>query len=338
METTFEERTITLSEEEIFALLHLPSFRAANQLSPFYSLQAEGRAVEIDPLEGLRRLASKDLWDMKKEELTLEGRLFFVPLFNSTSRVMLFRGATETTPAQEFYLYKKYIVQYSDLGGMTVFGPMREQDLVEHFRRIFADRRSPVSDNRLSLLEDEYIALSLVYRLQAERGGEPVRGEDVSRVAADKLAAGELALPIIGRAGDGILSLLESDPAALQQALQGLAADGLIEQPIRGGFGMAQLTRQLFQKILDEVELFMLREEFREEELLAREVSIFAGDQGYFLGRCSYSDQFQRRIVHIEDLEWHALFRVINEIARPADYLARLTLDVVRRQKAFLRG
>jgi hypothetical protein len=147
-----------------------------------------------------------------------------------------------------------------------------------------------------------------------------------------------LEMPVLGLFGPDQQHhrALQSD--VLAQSLDSLVADGLIEQNGDGTLFPTDLIGRLFGSIYRTKDLYLLREEFDHGQLLAREVSIFRGEQGYFLGRSTYNDQLDTRIVHLEDMEWHTLYRLINEIARPKDYLPQLTLEVSKRYHAHLRG
>lgn len=327
---------ISLTEEELLALLHLPFFRNPNQLSPFYHLQLDEAGVQLDPTQGLTRLYQKGLWDPDIQELTLEGRQLFVPMFAPTARVMIFRGAFAQAPFQEFYIFKKYITQYSEQPSLKARGPFKEYQLVEHLRSIFSDRRSPLTENKLSLFEPEYILLVMLIALHEE--GEQPNFDRLLSSVHERLMNSGLEMPVLGLFGPDQQHhrALQSD--VLAQSLDSLVADGLIEQNGDGTLFPTDLIGRLFGSIYRTKDLYLLREEFDHGQLLAREVSIFRGEQGYFLGRSTYNDQLDTRIVHLEDMEWHTLYRLINEIARPKDYLPQLTLEVSKRYHAHLRG
>ncbi|MCG6535643.1 MAG: hypothetical protein L7F78_13335, partial [Syntrophales bacterium LBB04] len=191
--------SINLSEDELRALLYLPFFRAPNQLSPFFKQQSQEAWANCEPQEGLSLLEQKGLWDSAQKELTLEGRKRFVPLFSPTARVMLFSGAYSRVPFEEYYSFKKYTVQYSDYSGLTVSSPMDEQQLVDHLRKIFSDRHPPITENRLSLFEEEFILLLLTVSLQEE--GISVDIQSLFQRIRESIEAKGLAFPILGWVG-----------------------------------------------------------------------------------------------------------------------------------------
>ncbi|GEM_PF-3595733 len=333
------DRNITLSQEELLALLHLPFFRAPNQLSPFYELQLQDAGADNDPQRGLVLLAQKDLWELKRKELTREGQLLFIPVFQPTARIMLFSGAHEQVPFQEFYGYKRYLVFFSDKHGVSISGSIREQDLAEHLRKIFPDRRLPLSKNKISLLEDEYIALCLMANLIRQEGVESISEEALCAHLLRRMQSAEgLILPVLGRLSGEFAGVLLDEPKAILPGVAALVKDGLLEQVAPKTYTLAPYTRVVFFHLLDTREIFLLREELIDGELLVREVSIFNGQHGYFLGRNAHSPQHGRRVIFLEDLEWHELFRILNEVARPSDYANRLSLEVLRRHQAFTRG
>lgn len=327
---------IHLSEEELLALLYLPFFRTPNQLSPFYQLQMEEAGLQNDPEEGLSRLYQKGLWNPREQELTLEGRQLFIPVFAPTARVMLFQSAHSSTPFQEFYIYKKYVSQYIEHPNNTVCGPKTERDLVEHLRAIFGDRRVPYTENQLSLFESEFILLVTIAALQ--KVGEPPTMERLLQHIQENFTTDGLMLPVLGRMDNSQGEHPAVHPEALESSMYSLLDDGLIEQAEDGSLYPSDLIDQLFRHVCSEQDIYLLREEFDKGQLLAREVSIFPGEQGYFLGRSSYNEQFDARLVHLEDMEWHTLYRLINEIGRHRDYLPQLTLEINKRYHAHLRG
>lgn len=329
-------QNIPLSQDEILALLYLPYFRIPNQLSPFYPLQLHQTGADLNfPEDGFSLLEEKELWDSHSQELTLEARKMFVPVFSPSARVMLFRGAYALTPFQEFYIFKKYVVQYFE-SAEPGFRALEEKNLVEHMRKIFSDKRTPFTENRLSLFEPEYIGLMLLCQLRIE-GETP----DLNRILQDfqqKIYGGGIDMPILGKLR---AEERNRNPAlredVLARAVESLLSEGFISSTTNATLEPAPLIEDLFTKIHHTKGLYLIREEFDGEQILAREASIFPGDRGYFVGRCSYHQQFQTRIVHIEDLEWHTLYRLINEIVRHRDYLPQLTLEVTRRFRAHLR-
>ncbi|MCB9640441.1 MAG: hypothetical protein H6727_16215 [Myxococcales bacterium] len=333
------DRHINLSQEELLSLLHLPFFRAPNQLSPFYELQLQGVAADRDPQGGFALLSQKDLWDLQRKELSRDGQLLFIPVFQPTARIMLFSGAHEQVPFQEFYGFKRYLVFFSDKNGVSISGSIREPDLAEHLRKIFPDRRPPISKNKISLLEDEYIALCLMTELVRESGKEEITGEELCQHLIERMQSAEgLILPVLGRLSGDFAGVLLDEPKVLLQGVAALTKDRLLEEKAPGVYALAPYTKVVFFHLVDTREIFLLREELIDGELLVREVSIFNGQHGYFLGRSAHSPQHGRRVVFLEDLEWHELFRILNEVARPSDYSNRLSLEVLRRHQAFTRG
>ena len=333
------DRKVHLSQEELLALLYLPFFRTPNQLSPFYDLQIQGVALENDPKPGLESLAAQGLWNLKSQELSRDGQLLFIPVFSPTARIMLFQGARESIPFQEFYAYRRYLSFFSDKGGVSISGTISDQDMTEHLRKIFPDRRPPISNNKISLFEDEFVTILLMVALTQEEGMEQVTSDALMEAFLRRMRSEEgLALPILGRyAGDFAEQLLEA-PQILLDSAAALARDRLLEESAPGIFSLAPYTKVVFFKLAETREIFLLREELIDGDLLVREVSIFNGHHGYFLGRHAYLPQQGRRVVYLEDLEWHELFRILNEIARPSDYTDRLSLEVLRRHQSVTRG
>lgn len=326
---------LAITQEEVLSLLHLPFFRAPNQLSPFYPLQAEGaNGGDAVPEQGFVYLQQRGLWNPQEQELTLPARKLFVPVFSPTARVMLFRGAYAMTPFQEFYIFKRYVCQYFEQSEPG-FRPLKEKDLVEHLRTIFSDRRTTVTDNQLSLFEPEFISLMLLVQLR-DQGEQP----DLNRLLQfhkEQLFGEGLDMPILGKILPDENDSSQS-PDVIANAVESLLGEGFIEHSGNATLAPNPLIGELFERIHQTKGIYMIREEFDDQQILAREASIFPGERGYFVGRCSFHSQFQTRIVHIEDLEWHTLYRLINEIARHRDYLAELTLEVTRRFRAHVRG
>lgn len=331
-----QRHTVSLSEEELLSLLHLAFFRIPNQLSPFYDLQLNEVGLHHDPYYGLRLLGQKRMWDDAGEELTLEGRKLFIPVFAPQARVLLFRGASAAASLQEFYIYKRYVVHYSEDQTPTFRGPYGESDFIEHLRNVFPDRRPPVTANKLSFFEHEFAVLLMLAWMKQR--GENLTYQHLLTMLQFRAESEGLLFPIVGRLdGNGQLPpLLYHD--SVQQAVNNLLADGFISETSPGTLELPPPVFRLFLQLQTNREIFMLREEFDGDHFLAREVSILNGEQGYVLGRCGHHGQHEARVVFLEDLEWHMLFRIINEIGRPRDYFQQLTLEVTKRFHAFIRG
>ncbi len=329
------DQSLSITQEEILSLLYLPFFRNPNQLSPFCALQMEYVPDEDNPpYTGFQYLQQRVMWDPNSQELTLGARKMFVPVFSPTARVMLFRGAFAMTPFQEFYIFKKYVCQYFEQTEPG-FRPMQEKHLVEHLRTIFSDRRPTVTNNQLNLFEPEYLGLMLLTQLH-QKGETP----DIQRLLQfyrQEIQNDGLDIPILGKL------FWDPDNPSLQEDTLVRSIDSLLNEGFLHHVGDALLERnpliaELFDRIFHTKGIYMIREEFDGQQILAREASIFPGETGYFVGRCSFHAQFQTRIVYIEDLEWHTLYRLINEIARHRDYLPQLTLELTRRFRAHVRG
>jgi len=330
------EFSTILSEQELLALLCLPFFQKPNELSPFYQFQMEQVGQDHDPTEGLMELYHKGLWEAHEEELTREGQTLFIPVFSPNSRIMVFKGAHQLTPEQEFYSYKQYTVRYSEKPGPTFRGPVAEQTLVNFLRTLLPDRRVPVSENKLSFFAYEYVLLLTIAELTREKN---VSAEGIHQHIRSTIAEnGALALPIIGL-------LPEDDPAVsslnldvIREVTNALAGDGLLVEAGAGKYDLSQSSKNYFLRILDEREVFMIREEYDMNQLLVREASLIEGEQGYICGRVLFDNAHGKRVVHLEDLEWFKLYTIINEMARPWNYAQMLTLEIVKRTHARVRG
>lgn len=326
---------VSITQEEILSLLYLPFFRTPNQLSPFYPLQSGYVVDEDDPPQvGFQYLQQRGMWEPQNQELTLPARKLFVPVFSPTARVMLFRGAYAMTPFQEFYVFKKYVCQYFEQAEPG-FRPLEEKHLVDHLRAIFSDRRPTITDNRLSLFEPEFLGLMLLVQLRLQ--GETPDLQRLLQYYRQTIQEEGLDMPVLGKlVWDEQNPSLQED--VLARSLDSLRSEGFITHTGNGRLEPAPLIDDLFKRMHHTKGIYMIREEFDGDQILAREASIFPGECGYFVGRCSFHAQFQTRIVHIEDLEWHTLYRLINEIARHRDYLPQLTLELTRRFRAHVRG
>lgn len=328
--------SVSLCEEELMSLLHLGFFRIPNQLSPFYDLQRNEVGLHYDPEHGLRMLEEKDLWDPSDEELTLPGRQLFVPVFAPQARVLLFSGASAATSLQEFYIFKGYVVHYMEEESPTFRGPYRENAFIDHLRSVFPDRRPPVTANKLSFFEHEFAVLIMLSWMQ-QRGDDRTLSSLMKMLRVRAESEG-LLFPIVGRLdGNGQLPPFLSEDS-VSQAIENLAADEFVLLSSEGAMELPPQVFRLFLQLQTNREIFLLREEFDDEHFLAREVSILNGEQGYVLGRCGSHDTSDARVVFLEDLEWHRLYRIINEIGRPRDYFQQLTLEVMRRFHAYIRG
>lgn len=329
------QHNLSITQEEILSLLYLPFFRNPNQLSPFFPLQTEYVPDENNPpYTGFQYLQQRGMWDPNAQELTLNARKMFVPVFSPTARVMLFRGAYAMTPFQEFYIFKKYVCQYFEQEEPG-FRPMQEKHLVEHLRTIFSDRRPTVTDNQLSLFEPEFLGLMLITQLHHH--GETPDLQRLLQYYRQTIETEGLDIPILGKI------YWDPDNPSLHDDTLARSIDSLLSEGFLHHVGDALLERnpliaELFDRIHHTKGIYMIREEYDGQQILAREASIFPGETGYFVGRSSYHAQFQTRIVHIEDLEWHTLYRLINEVARHRDYLPQLTLELTRRFRAHVRG
>lgn len=307
------------------ALLRLPFFQTPNELCPFFEWQQQGAALQQDPTEGLQSLAGRGIWDSSQQKLTQQGKELLLPLFAPQARMMLFTGASATRPLQEYYVYNNVIVRYSSEPDYQVTGPFQEYQIVEHFRRVFPDRRAPYTTNNVSLYEPEFIALSLIEMVRQEE--KSMTMPQLYQRLTQTLQGDGLELAIMGRLGGQKHEVLipEDD---FEIALTDLMRDGLAMRNPDHTISLVPETQELFEYVVGSRELYMIREEIQGNQLFAREASIINSARGYILGRSVFDESCGAHIVHLEDIEWPTLFRIINEITRPLHYLEQMVAEI----------
>lgn len=315
---------ISLSDQELQALLCFPAFHNPSHLSPFLSM-AQHRPPS-PPEEGLRKLAKKKLWDPQRDELTDKGKRRLVPLFLSTLHIQITMGATPTSPPQQFYGYRNTIIQHvqRDDGTHVLSPEMTEKMLLNGLKRQLPDRNPPLTENDLTLFHHEFATLYELRHL--EENNRPTTPDELMNSLQERFAE-QGAYPILGDLSNHPHILEQLSPEGVQSTLQLLVNDNLLLANPDGSYKTEDAVGKLFHHVLLGRELRLLREEIEDQHLLSREASILMGQKGYFLGRNFFNEQVNAPMIHMEDIEWFQLFTLLNEIVRPKEYLPQLKLS-----------